>query len=335
MIALLERPPDDSGDVIEVLSTKVSSISRLLIFLFRIVQGIEYPMPVSMEKRLKPLRDLAVDKLMIHEIYGSIQGESTYAGLPCTFVRTTACNLRCTWCDTAHAFGKGKVMEIDEVFDHVSQMKPRLVEITGGEPLLQPAVLPLMTKFLDAGFQVLLETSGSLDIGKVDSRVVKIVDFKAPGSGEVEANDWGNIEKLSPHDEIKFVLQSREDYEWARDVITEHRLAGRCELLTSLSLKRWWIGLSKITCPYVCSCKCINTFGIHASAAFSGFFSWCSQVCRVSRGVCSTLSASDLPFPYGAATLRFLVRVVCKLGLCFLLLLDATAGLTVVGAILR
>jgi 7-carboxy-7-deazaguanine synthase len=231
MIALLERPPDDSGDGIEVLSTKVSSIRRLLIFLFRIVQGIEYPMPVSMEKRLKPLRDLAVDKLMIHEIYGSIQGESTYAGLPCTFVRTTACNLRCTWCDTAHAFGKGKVMEIDEVFDHVSQMKPRLVEITGGEPLLQPAVLPLMTKFLDAGFQVLLETSGSLDIGKVDSRVVKIVDFKAPGSGEVEANDWGNIEKLSPHDEIKFVLQSREDYEWARDVITEHRLAGRCELL--------------------------------------------------------------------------------------------------------
>ena len=136
-------------------------------------------MPVSMEKRLRPLQDLKVDKLMIHEIYASIQGESTFAGLPCTFIRTTACNLRCTWCDTAHAFGKGNVMEIDAVFNQVSEMGPRLVEVTGGEPLLQPAVLPLMTKFLDAGFQVLLETSGSLDIGQVDSRVVKIVDFKA------------------------------------------------------------------------------------------------------------------------------------------------------------
>ncbi|MBT6176938.1 MAG: radical SAM protein [Deltaproteobacteria bacterium] len=188
-------------------------------------------MPVSMEKRLRPLQDLKVDKLMIHEIYASIQGESTFAGLPCTFIRTTACNLRCTWCDTAHAFGKGNVMEIDAVFNQVSEMGPRLVEVTGGEPLLQPAVLPLMTKFLDAGFQVLLETSGSLDIGQVDSRVVKIVDFKAPGSGEVGANDWSNVEKLAPHDEVKFVLQSREDYEWARNAIQEHRLAGRCELL--------------------------------------------------------------------------------------------------------
>ena len=188
-------------------------------------------MPVSMEKRLRPLQDLEVDKLMIHEIYASIQGESTFAGLPCTFIRTTACNLRCTWCDTAHAFGKGNVMEIDAVFKQVSEMGPRLVEVTGGEPLLQPAVLPLMTKFLDAGFQVLLETSGSLDIGQVDSRVVKIVDFKAPGSGEVGANDWSNVEKLAPHDEVKFVLQSREDYEWACDAIQEHRLAGRCELL--------------------------------------------------------------------------------------------------------
>ncbi len=190
-------------------------------------------MPVSMEKRLKPLVNLPEDNLKIHEIYASVQGESTYAGLPCTFIRTTACNLRCTWCDTAHAFKNGDVMTIDEVFEKVSEMGPKLVELTGGEPLLQPAVHPLMKRFLDAGFQVLLETSGSLDIGCVDPRVVKIIDLKAPGSGEVEANDWSNIEKLLPHDEIKFVLQSREDYEWARTVIADYELAGRCELLMS------------------------------------------------------------------------------------------------------
>ena len=190
-------------------------------------------MPVSMEKRLKPLLNLAEENLMVHEIYASVQGESTYAGIPCTFIRTTACNLRCTWCDTAHAFGKGQVMTIDEVFEQVSAMGPRLVELTGGESLLQPAVHPLMTRFLDAGFQVLLETSGSLDIGCVDSRVVKIVDLKAPGSGEVEANLWDNMDKLLAHDEIKFVLQGREDYDWAKSVIAEHNLAGRCELLMS------------------------------------------------------------------------------------------------------
>ena len=190
-------------------------------------------MPVSMEKRLRPLANLPEDKLKIHEIYASVQGESTYAGLPCTFIRTTACNLRCTWCDTAHAFGKGDVMTSDEVFEQVSAMGPRLVELTGGEPLLQPAVFPLMTRFLDAGFQVLLETSGSLDIGPVDSRVVKIVDFKPPGSGEVEANDWSNVSKLAPHDEIKFVVQDRVDYDWAKAMIQEHALVGRCELLMS------------------------------------------------------------------------------------------------------
>ena len=193
----------------------------------------EQVMPVSMEKRLKPLANLPKERLMVHEIYASVQGESTYAGIPCTFIRTTACNLRCTWCDTAHAFRNGDVMTVDEVFEQVSAMGPKLVELTGGEPLLQPAVHPLMTRFLDAGFQVLLETSGSLDIGCVDPRVVKIIDLKAPGSGEVEANDWSNIEKLLPHDEIKFVLQSREDYDWASSVIAEHQLAGRCELLMS------------------------------------------------------------------------------------------------------
>jgi 7-carboxy-7-deazaguanine synthase len=190
-------------------------------------------MPVSMEKRLKPLENLPEERLMVHEIYASVQGESTYAGIPCTFIRTTACNLRCTWCDTAHAFRHGDVMSIDQVFEQVSAMGPKLVELTGGEPLLQPAVIPLMERFLDAGFQVLLETSGSLDIGPVDPRVVKIIDLKAPGSGEVEANDWTNIPKLLPHDEIKFVLQNREDYDWAKAVIDEHELAGRCELLMS------------------------------------------------------------------------------------------------------
>lgn len=188
-------------------------------------------MPVSMEKRLKPLRDLEEGNLMIHEIYASIQGESTYAGLPCTFVRTTACNLRCSWCDTAHAFGNGQSMSIETVYEEVLKMSPRLVEVTGGEPLLQPGVLPLMKRLLDNGFQVLLETSGSLDIGEVDPRVVKIVDLKAPESGEVEANDWGNIEKLMPHDEIKFVLQSRKDYEWAKEVMADYELTGRCAIL--------------------------------------------------------------------------------------------------------
>ena len=188
-------------------------------------------MPVSMEKRLKPLRDLEEGNLMIHEIYASIQGESTYAGLPCTFVRTTACNLRCSWCDTAHAFGNGQSMSIETVYEEVSKMSPRLVEVTGGEPLLQPGVLPLMKRLLDNGFQVLLETSGSLDIGEVDPRVVKIVDLKAPESGEVEANDWSNIEKLMSHDEIKFVVQSRKDYEWAKEVMADYELAGRCAIL--------------------------------------------------------------------------------------------------------
>lgn len=187
-----------------------------------------------MEKRLRPLAGLAEGDLLIHEIYASIQGESTYAGLPCTFVRTTACNLRCTWCDTPHAFGQGQPMAALDVLEQVKALSPKLVEFTGGEPLLQPALLPLMTQLLDDGYGVLLETGGSLDIGVVDERVVKIVDFKAPASGEVQANLWENIPKLQRHDEVKFVLADRDDYLWARKIIQQYNLSSRCHVLMSV-----------------------------------------------------------------------------------------------------
>lgn len=181
--------------------------------------------------RLAPLQDLADGELKIHEIYSSIQGESTFAGLPCTFVRTTACNLRCTYCDTAMAFQHGAVFTVDEILLKVSEIGIKLVEVTGGEPLLQPAVLPLMSALCDLGYQVLLETSGSLDISNVDSRVVKVIDFKTPSSGEVESNLLQNIEYLSPQDEIKFVIGGEEDFLWAHQFIAQHQLKKRCAIL--------------------------------------------------------------------------------------------------------
>lgn len=184
----------------------------------------------SLEERLRPLDGLPPGTLLIHEIYASIQGESSYVGLPCTFVRTTACNLRCTYCDTAHAFMRGERMTVDEVMDRVTGLRPRLVELTGGEPLLQSAVLALMTRLCDAGFQVLLETSGSLDIRQVDPRVARIVDFKVPSSGELESNRLDIINALTSRDEVKLVVSGRADYEWARDFIRHHRLADRCAI---------------------------------------------------------------------------------------------------------
>ena len=167
----------------------------------------------------------AEDTLVIHEIYASIQGESTFAGLPCTFVRTTGCNLRCVWCDTPQAFHGGTRMPRAEVLSRALALDTPLVELTGGEPLLQPGVLPLMRELCDAGKTVLVETSGEADVSQVDRRVHKVMDLKCPGSGESHRNRWTNLEHIGPRDEIKFVLADRADYEWMRDVVRERRLA--------------------------------------------------------------------------------------------------------------
>ncbi|HMF93733.1 MAG TPA: radical SAM protein [Vicinamibacterales bacterium] len=165
--------------------------------------------------------------LTVNEIFHSIQGESTYAGRPCVFVRLTACDLRCSWCDTPYAFYEGRKMSIDEVLAVVDSHECPLVEITGGEPLLQDDVYPLMERLLEAGRTVMLETGGHRTIARVPPAVVKIVDVKCPGSGEVASNDWSNLGRLAPHDEVKFVIQDRADYEFARDVIARHDLAAR------------------------------------------------------------------------------------------------------------
>ncbi|MGD0528585.1 MAG: radical SAM protein [Polyangiaceae bacterium] len=169
----------------------------------------------------------AEDTLVIHEIYASIQGESTFAGLPCTFVRTTGCNLRCVWCDTPQAFHGGTRMTRADVLARALALDTPLVELTGGEPLLQPGVLPLMRELCDAGKTVLVETSGEADVAGVDPRVHKVMDLKCPGSGESHRNRWSNLEHLGPGDEVKFVLADRADYEWMREVVRERRLAER------------------------------------------------------------------------------------------------------------
>jgi 7-carboxy-7-deazaguanine synthase len=167
------------------------------------------------------------DTLVIHEIYASIQGESTFAGLPCTFVRTTGCNLRCAWCDTPQAFRGGTRMPRKDVLSRALALGTPLVELTGGEPLLQPGVLPLMTELCDAGKTVLVETSGEADVAGVDPRVHKIMDLKCPGSGESARNRWSNLEHIGPGDELKFVLADRADYEWMRQVVRDRALARR------------------------------------------------------------------------------------------------------------
>jgi 7-carboxy-7-deazaguanine synthase len=166
--------------------------------------------------------------LTINEIYHSIQGESTRAGRPCVFVRLTFCDLRCNYCDTEYAFYEGEKHTLKGIVDLVGKFECPLVEITGGEPLLQKNVLPLMTLLCDAGHTVLLETSGARDISKVDARVHRIMDLKTPGSGEVEKNLWSNIEHLTARDEVKFVMGSREDYEWSREKVHRFDLSKRC-----------------------------------------------------------------------------------------------------------
>jgi 7-carboxy-7-deazaguanine synthase len=187
------------------------------------------------------------DTLVVNEIYPSLQGESTFAGLPCVFVRLTACNLRCSYCDTAYAFTDGKKMTLADVRAEVTRLtkpfsnqkseirnqKLPLVELTGGEPLLQPNSLPLMKQLCDDGFTVLVETSGALDISGVDPRVRRIMDLKCPSSGEVERNRWENLKHLKATDEIKFVIGTVEDYEWAKRQIAQHTLDAICPLLMS------------------------------------------------------------------------------------------------------
>lgn len=166
--------------------------------------------------------------LTINEIYSSIQGESTWAGRLCAFVRLTFCNLRCSYCDTEYAFYEGTKRTLDSIYEEVESMDCPLVEITGGEPLLQKNVLPLMVRFCDAGRTVLIETSGGTDISNVDPRVHRIMDLKTPSSGESESNLYSNIDHLTLKDEVKFVLGSREDYEWSRKKIREFDLIDRC-----------------------------------------------------------------------------------------------------------
>ena len=173
------------------------------------------------------------DTLRINEIFHSIQGESTHAGCPCVFVRLTGCHLRCTWCDTEYAFYEGRKMTLDEILERVDDYGCDLVEITGGEPLLQPNVHPLMARLADAGRTVLLETSGACDIASVDPRVIRIMDLKTPSSSECHRNRLDNIANLRERDEVKFVIEDRTDYEWARNLIDRFDLVGRCPVLVS------------------------------------------------------------------------------------------------------
>jgi 7-carboxy-7-deazaguanine synthase len=209
------------------------------------------------------------ESLVVNEVYLSLQGESTFAGLPCVFVRLTACNLRCSYCDTAYAFTEGEKQPLDEILNevhrlaspfssHVAGHRLPLIELTGGEPLLQPNALPLMKVLCDEGFTVLIETSGAHDISKVDPRVRRIMDLKCPSSGESARNRWENIPLLKKTDEVKFVVGTHEDYEWMKERIAEHRLGTLCPLLVSWvqpitreqqhpSLKRVPEGMTPIT----------------------------------------------------------------------------------------
>jgi 7-carboxy-7-deazaguanine synthase len=165
--------------------------------------------------------------LTVNEIFHSVQGESSFAGRPCVFVRLTACDLRCFWCDTPYAFHEGSKQELDKVLDAVEKFDCPLVEVTGGEPLLQEDVYPLMQGLIDRGRTVLLETGGHRSTARVPHAVITILDVKCPGSGESAKNDWSNLERLRVHDEVKFVIKDRGDYEYARDVIARHQLVSR------------------------------------------------------------------------------------------------------------
>lgn len=171
--------------------------------------------------------------LRISEIFFSLQGETSRVGLPTVFIRLTGCPLRCSYCDTSYAFTGGQNMSVAEILKQVGEYAPRYVTVTGGEPLAQKHCLALLIALCDAGYEVSLETGGALDIGAVDERVMRVVDIKTPASGEVEKNRWDNLPLLTRHDEIKFVLCDESDYQWARQVIAQHRLGEKCEVLFS------------------------------------------------------------------------------------------------------
>jgi 7-carboxy-7-deazaguanine synthase len=166
--------------------------------------------------------------LTINEIFHSIQGESTHAGRPCVFVRLTACDLRCSWCDTPYAFHEGRKMSVEEVVGAVRAYRCDVVEITGGEPLLQKDVYPLMQQLLDEGRTVMLETGGHLSVDQVPEPVIRVIDVKCPGSGESDRNHWPNLDRLRPADEVKFVIKDRGDYEYARGIAANYGLTERC-----------------------------------------------------------------------------------------------------------
>jgi 7-carboxy-7-deazaguanine synthase len=176
-----------------------------------------------------------MNRLRISEIFFSLQGETRTVGLPTVFVRLTGCPLRCQYCDTAYAFHGGSWQEIDDILAQIKQYKTHYITVTGGEPLAQKACLLLLARLCDEGYEVSLETSGALDVSQVDPRVVKVMDIKTPGSGEVEKNNWSNIPHLLPHDQIKFVICDQADYEWAKQIINEYDLSERCQLLFSPS----------------------------------------------------------------------------------------------------
>ncbi|HJZ92126.1 MAG TPA: radical SAM protein [Gemmataceae bacterium] len=192
--------------------------------------------------RLALLERKAPGKLLIHEIYKSLQGESTFAGLPCVFVRTAVCGQRCVWCDTPHAFNEGEELSPEEVLQKVRDLECPLVEVTGGEPLLQPEILPLMADLADAGHSVLLETSGAENVSRVDPRVHIIMDLKCPDSGECERNRYENLDHLKPTDQIKFVIASRRDFDWTVETIRRHRLDERFVVLLSVVFGRVMLG---------------------------------------------------------------------------------------------
>ena len=173
------------------------------------------------------------DTLVINEIFHSIQGESSYAGQRCVFIRLTYCNIRCTYCDTEYAFNNGEEKSIDEILKLVKEYNCPLIEVTGGEPLFQPNVHELLAALCNEGYEVLLETGGSLPIEKVDRRVRKIVDIKCPSSGMMKKNHWENANSFAHSDEVKFVIGNREDYDWAKKQITEYRLTEKCDVLMS------------------------------------------------------------------------------------------------------
>ncbi len=170
-------------------------------------------------------------RLRVNEIFHSIQGEGSRVGLPCVFVRLTGCQLRCVWCDTPYAFDEGDWRTLDEICARVREFACPTVEVTGGEPLLQPNVYPLLTRLADEHKTVLLETSGAIAIDKVDPRVARIMDIKCPSSGESERNHWPNIDLLTRRDEVKLVVADRDDYDWAKDVLRRYDLPARCPVI--------------------------------------------------------------------------------------------------------